>query len=54
MAKNVLGNTGRALNNTAKVASAVVFRNFKAASTTVAELIKFFHTGRGFYLSKFA
>ena len=53
MAKNVLKNPGRALDNTAIAASAVVSRNPKAALSALPEVITFFHTGRGLHRGKF-
>ena len=53
MAKNVLSNPGRALDLTAKVATAVASRNSKQALSTLPELITFYNTGKGLYLGKF-
>ena len=53
MAKNVLNNPGRALNITAKVATAAASRNSKQALSTLPELIKIYNTGKGLYLGKF-
>ena len=53
MAKNVLSNTGRALDLTAKIATAAASRNSKQALSTLPELIKFYNTGKGLYLGKF-
>ena len=53
MAKNVLSNPGRALELTAKVATAAASRNSKQALSTLPELIKFYNTGKGLYLGKF-
>ena len=53
MAKNVLSNPGRALDITAKIATAAVSRNFKQALSTLPELITFYNTGKGLYLGKF-
>ena len=47
MAKNVLSNPGRALDLTAKVATAAASRNSKQALSTLPELITFYHTGKG-------
>ena len=52
MAKNVLKNPGRALDNTAIAASAVVSRNPKAALSALPEVITFYHTGRGLHRGK--
>ena len=53
MAKNVLSNPGRALDLTAKIATAAASRNSKQASSHLAELIAFYNTGKGLYLGKF-
>ena len=53
MAKNVLSNPGRALDLTAKIATAAVSRNTKQALSTLPELITFYNTGKGLYLGKF-
>ena len=52
MAKNVLSNPGRALDLTAKTATAAAFRNSKQALSTLPELITFYNTGKGLYLGK--
>ena len=54
MAKNVLSNPGRALDLTAKIATAAASRNSKQALSTLPELITFYHTGKGLYLPKFS
>ena len=53
MSKNVLKNPGRALDITANVAMAVVFRNPKAALSILPELETLHITGKGFSLGKF-
>ena len=53
MAKNVLSNPGRALDLTAKIATAAASRNSKQALSTLPELITFYSTGKGLYLGKF-
>ena len=53
MAKNVLSNPGRALDLTAKIATAAVSKNFKQSLSTLPELITFYNTGKGLYLGKF-
>ena len=53
MAKNVSSNPGRALYSTAKIATEAVFKNSKQAPSTLLELITFYKTGKGLYLSKF-
>ena len=53
LAKNVLSNPGRALDLTAKIATAAVSKNSKQALSTLPELITFYNTGRGLYLGKF-
>ena len=50
LAKNVLSNPGRALDLTAKIATAKIP---KAALSTLPEVINFYHTGKGLYLGKF-
>ena len=51
MAKNVLSNPGRALDLTAKIATAAAFRTSKQALSTLPELITFYNTGKGLYLN---
>ena len=46
MAKNVLSNPGRALNLTAKTATAAASRNSKKALSTLPESITFYNTGK--------
>ena len=53
MAKYVLSNPGRALDLTAKIATAAVSKNSKQALSTLPELITFYNTGKGLYLGKF-
>ena len=53
LAKNVLSNTGRALDLTAKIATAAATKSPKAALSTLPEVINFYHTGKGIYLGKF-
>ena len=53
MAKNVLSNPGRALDPTAKIATAAASRNSKQALSTLPEFITFYNTGKGLYLGKF-
>ena len=53
LAKNVISNPGRALDLTAKIATAAVTKNPKAALSTLPEVINFYHTGKGLYLGKF-
>ena len=53
MAKNVLNNPGRALDLTAKIATAAASKNSKQALSTLPELITFYNTGKGLYLGKF-
>ena len=53
MAKNVLSNTGRALDLTAKISTALASRNSKQALSTLPELITFYNTGKGLYFGKF-
>ena len=53
MAKNVLKNPSRALDIKANIATAASSRNPKYVMSTVRELLTFFNTGKGLYLSKF-
>ena len=53
LAKNVLSNPGRALDLTAKIATAAATKSPKAALSTLPEVINFYHTGKGLYLGKF-
>ena len=53
LAKNVLSNPGRALDLTAKIATAAANKSPKAALSTLPEVINFYHTGKGLYLGKF-
>ena len=53
MVKNVLSNPGRALDLTAKIATAAASKNSKQALSTLPELITFYNTGKGLYLGKF-
>ena len=53
MAKNVLSNPTRALDNTANIATAAASRNPKNVMPTLPELITFYNTGKGLYLGKF-
>ena len=53
LAKNVLSNPGRALDLTAKIATAAASKSPKAALSTLPEVINFYHTGKGLYLGKF-
>ena len=53
IAKNVLNNPGRALDLTAKIATAAATKSPKAALSTLPEVINFYHKGRGVYLGKF-
>ena len=50
---NVLKNPARALEIGANFATAAASRNPKAAFSTLPEVIKFYHEGRGLYLGKF-
>ena len=53
LAKNVISNPGRALDFTAKIATAAATKSPKAALSTLPEVINFYHTGKGLYLGKF-
>ena len=48
LAKNVVSNPGRALDLTAKIATAAATKTPKAALSTLPEVINFYHTGKGF------
>ena len=51
--KNVLSIPGRALDLTAKIATAAASRNSKQALSTLPEFIPFYNTGKGLYFGKF-
>ena len=51
--KNVLKNPGRALKIGANLFSAFASRSPKAASSSLREVINFYHTGKGLYHGKF-
>ena len=53
MAKSILSNRRRALDLTAKIATAAASKNSKQALSTLPELITFYNTGKGLYLGKF-
>ena len=53
LAENVLSNPGRALDLTAKIATAAASKNSKQAISTLPELITFYNTGKGLYLPRF-
>ena len=53
LAKNVLSNPARALDLTAKIATAAATKSPKAALSTLPEVINLYHTGKGVYLGKF-
>ena len=53
LATNVLKNPGRALEIGANIATAAATKSPKAALSTLPEVIKFYHTGKGLYLGKF-
>ena len=53
LANNALKNPSRLLEIGANVATAAASRNPKAALSTLPEVIKFYHEGRGLYLAKF-
>ena len=53
LAKNVISNPGRALDLTAKIATAAATKSPKAALSTLPEVINFYHTRKGLYLGKF-
>ena len=53
LAKNALSNPRRALDSTAKIATAAASRNSRQALSTLPDLITFYNTGKGLYLGKF-
>ena len=53
LANNILSNPGRALDLTAKIATAAATKSPKEALSTLPEMINFYHTGKGLYLGKF-
>ena len=53
LAKNIISNPRRALDLTAKIATAAATKSPKAALSTLPEVINFYHTGKGLYLGKF-
>ena len=53
LAENIINNPGRALDLSAKIASAAATKSPKAALSTLPEVINFYHTGKGLYLGKF-
>ena len=53
MAKKVLSNPGRALDLTAKIATAAVSKHSKQALSKLPKLITLYNTGKGLYLGKF-
>ena len=53
LAKNVISNPGRALDLTAKIATATATKSPKGVLSTLPEVIIFYHTGKGLYLGKF-
>ena len=54
LARNSLKNPSRLLEIGANVATAAASRNSKAALSALPEVIKFYHTGKGLYLPRFA
>ena len=54
VARNALKNRSRFLEIGANVAAAAPSRNPKAALSLLPEVIKFYHTGKGLYLPRFA
>ena len=53
LAKNALKNPSRFLEIGANIATAAATKNPKAALTTLPEVIKFYHEGKGLYFGKF-
>ena len=54
LAKNVLDNPARALDDTTHLATAAVSKNPKIVLKTLPEVINFYHTSKGLYLPRFA
>ena len=54
LARNALKNPSRFLEIGANVAAATASRNPKAASSTLPEVINFYHTGKDLYLHRIA
>ena len=54
LAKNVISNPRRALDLTAKIATAAATKSPKAALSTLPEVINFYHTGKGLNLPRFS
>ena len=52
IATNVMKNPGTALEIGAKIGSAAVIKNPKAAPSTIPDVIKSHHTGKGFHQGK--
>ena len=52
MAKDALKNPGRALENGANAGTAFASTSPKVALSSIPEVIKFYHTGKGPYLGK--
>ena len=52
MVKYVFKNHSKALDITANIPTGAVFKNFKNVMSALLELITFYKTGRGLYLSK--
>ena len=52
MAKNVISNSGRALNLTAKIDTPTLSKNSKQVLSTLPELITFYNIGEGLYIGK--
>ena len=53
LAKNALKNPSRFLEIGANIATAAATKSPKAALTTLPEVMKFYHEGKGLYLGKF-
>ena len=53
MAKDVISNPGRAIDLTAKIATAAAFGNSKQALSILPKLITIYDTGKGLYLGNF-
>ena len=53
LATNLFKNPGRALDNTANIATAAAAKSPEAALSSLPEVMKFNHTGKGLYHGQF-
>ena len=53
LATNVLGNPSRALESSSNIATAAATKNLKAYSSSLPELINFYHTGKVYTWTNF-